>query len=65
MLNFPSEWRFRPPAAAIPAGVVLDIFSLIQTTASHPRQDQQRQRTLECFKSVFAPHSRGDRGSGR
>ena len=55
MLNFPSEWRFRPPAAAIPDVVVSNIFSLIQRTASQQGQDQQRQRTLECFKSVFAP----------
>ena len=54
MLNFPSSWRFRPPAGnePIPAGVVSDIFDLIRRTAA---QNDQRQRTLERFKAFFAP----------
>ena len=53
MLNFPGEWRFRPPAdyEPIPAGVVADIFDLIQRTGA---QDHPYQRTLERFKTFFA-----------
>ena len=53
MLNFPSAWRFGPPAGydPIPADVVSDIFDLIRRTAT---QDPEYQRTLERFKTFFA-----------
>ena len=56
MLNFLGAWRFRPPAGyePIPNDVVHDIFDLIKRTAA---QDGQYQRTLERFKSFFAPVS--------
>ena len=53
MLNFLSAWRFRPPAGyePIPNDLVHEIFDLIKRTAV---QDEQYQRTLERFKTLFA-----------
>ena len=53
MLNFLGAWRFEPPAGydRIPNDVVHEIFDLIKRTAV---QDEQYQRTLERFKTLFA-----------
>ena len=53
MLNFLGAWRFTPPAGCepIPTEVLNEIFDLIKRTAV---QDEEYQRTLERFKTLFA-----------